>query len=30
MPIVKTRLWDLNYVTEGNGPTVILIHGLAG
>jgi pimeloyl-ACP methyl ester carboxylesterase len=30
MPIVDTGLWKLNYVEEGSGAPVLLIHGLAG
>ena len=30
MPIVKAGRWDINYIQEGSGPDVVLIHGLAG
>jgi 3-oxoadipate enol-lactonase len=30
MPIAETGRFDLNYVTEGEGHPVVLIHGLAG
>ena len=30
MPIVNTGLFDINYIEEGDGEPVILIHGLAG
>jgi 3-oxoadipate enol-lactonase len=30
MPIVKAGRWDINYMQEGAGPDVVLIHGLAG
>lgn len=30
MPKVNTGLWELNYIDEGEGPIVVLLHGLAG
>jgi 3-oxoadipate enol-lactonase len=30
MPVADTTPWKLNYVEAGSGPTVLLIHGLAG
>ena len=30
MPVVKTSRFEINYVDEGEGFPVILIHGLAG
>ena len=30
MPIISAGRWDLNYIEEGAGPAVVLIHGLAG
>ena len=30
MPVVKTSRFEINYVEEGEGFPVILIHGLAG
>ena len=30
MPIVNTGRFDINYIEEGDGEPVLLIHGLAG
>jgi 3-oxoadipate enol-lactonase len=30
MPVLETGDWKINYIEEGKGPPVVLIHGLAG
>src|SRR5687767_8110526 len=30
MPVADAGQWNINYVDEGSGPPVLLIHGLAG
>ena len=30
MPVVNTGRFDINYIQEGDGEPVLLIHGLAG